>query len=138
MDQILGVDYGTIRVGLAVSSPEGSYALPLETLTVPARARAAAVAEYARNRDIKLIVVGRPVRSAGEDSELWPTITKFAESLRHRGFKVEFENEAYSTAEAESLLREADAASSRNRGRADAVAAKLIVESYLRRRSEPE
>jgi putative Holliday junction resolvase len=133
MAQILGVDYGSTRVGLAVSSPEGSYALPLQTLTVPERARAAAVAECARMRDIRTIVVGRPIRSAGEDSALWPAIEKFAVSLRRRGFEVEFENEAYSTAEAESLLREAGTQSSRNRGSADALAAKLIVESYLRR-----
>lgn len=138
MVQILGVDYGTTRVGLAVSSPEGTYALPLQTLTVPARARAAAVAECARKRDIQLIVVGRPIRSAGEDSAMWPIIAKFAESLRRRGFEVEFEDEAYSTAEAESLLRDAGTPSSRNRGSADAVAAKLIVESYLRRRHASE
>ena len=136
MPQILAVDYGTQRVGLAVSDAEGHFALPLETLQVPVRARAAAVAEMAREREVRVIVIGRPVRAAGEDSAMWPEIRKFGESLRQRGFHIVYEDEAFSTAEAESLLKESRTKRRVTRGPADALAAKVILEQYLKRKDD--
>lgn len=133
MPQLMAVDYGTRRLGLAVSDPEGRYALPLEVLDVPPRARSAAVAARAQERDIKTIVVGRPVRSAGEDSALWPEIEKFGRSLTQRGFRVVYEDEAFSSAAAEASLQGTSRKSGRARGHVDALAAKLILEQYLQR-----
>lgn len=130
MGQILAVDYGTRRLGVAVSDAEGKYALPLNTLDLPARSRVAAVAELARERDADIVVVGRPVRSAGEDSHLWPQIEKFAAGLRSRGLTVVFEDEAYTSAEAAEKL---PAGRPQARGRIDALAASLILKQYLDR-----
>lgn len=130
MGQILAVDYGTHRLGVAVSDPGGRFALPLNTLELPARSRAAAVARLAQEREIDTVVVGRPVRSAGEDSHLWPQIEKFAASLRSRGLTVVFEDEAYTSAEAMDRLPKGDR---KSRGRIDAVAASLILKQYLDR-----
>lgn len=131
--QVLAVDYGTVRLGMAVSDPDGRYAMPLEVLELPARARAAAVAERATERDIQVIVVGRPVRSAGEDSALWPEISEFGRSLERRGFTVHFEDEAFSTSSAESLQSRPGRKNRGGRGHIDALAAKLILEQYLSR-----
>lgn len=132
MGQILAVDYGTRRIGVAVSDPDGRFALPLETLEVPARSRAAAVARLASERGADTVVVGRPRRTAGEDSGLWPEIEKFAARLRARGLRVEFEDEAYTSAEASALLPSRRGASVR-KGHIDAVAASLILKQYLDR-----
>ena len=130
MGQILAVDYGTRRLGVAVSDAEGRFALPLNTLELPARSRVAAVAELARERNADLVVVGRPTRSAGEDSHLWPEIEKFAAGLRSRGLTVVFEDEAYTSAEAAEKL---PAGRLKDRGRIDALAASLILKQYLDR-----
>jgi putative Holliday junction resolvase len=132
MGQILAVDYGTRRVGVAVSDPDGRYALPLETLEVPARSRAAAVAKLALDRDVVTVVVGRPVRAAGEDSHLWPEIERFAERLRTRGLTVVFEDEAFTSAEAEARLGTQRPAARSGRA-TDALAASLILQQYLDR-----
>lgn len=134
MGQILAVDYGTRRVGVAVSDSEGRFALPLETLDVPARSRAAAVAHLAQERGADTVVVGRPKRSAGEDSSLWPEIQKFADSLRARGLNVVFEDEAYTSAEASARLPKGRK-SEKEKGHIDAVAASLILRAYLDRRA---
>lgn len=136
MPQVMGVDYGTRRLGVAVSDPDGVYGLPLEVLEVPPRARAAAVAGLADERDIKLIVIGRPVRSAGEDSALWPEIHKFGQSLRNRGFRVVYEDEAFSSSAAEGELRSATIKRGRKKAPVDALAARLILEQYLKRTAE--
>ena len=134
MGQILGVDYGTHRVGVAVSDPEARYALPLQTLELPFRARAAAVAQLATDRGADTVVVGRPVRAGGEDSHLWPEILKFAEKLRARGLTVVFEDEAFTSSEAQAKLGR------RTRGQSgsptDAVAASLILKQYLENRAK--
>jgi putative transcription antitermination factor YqgF len=118
-------------LGLAVSDPDGKYALPLDFLEVPARARAAAVARLAQDRGADTVVVGRPMRRAGEDSGLWPQIEKFAQRLRARGLNVVFEDEAFTSVEALSQLgRQRSGAA---KGRIDAVAASLILKQYLER-----
>lgn len=136
MGQILAVDYGTHRVGVAVSDPEARYALPLQTLELPLRARAAAVAQLALDRGADTVVVGRPVRAQGEDSHLWPEIQKFALKLRARGLTVVFEDEAFTSSEAQAQLGR------RARGRADsptdAMAASLILQQYLENRAKGE
>jgi putative Holliday junction resolvase len=132
MRQILAVDYGTRRVGVAVSDPEGRYALPLKTLDVPARSRAAAVARLASEREVDTVVVGRPKRSAGEDSGLWPEIERFAARLRARGLVVVFEDEAFTSAEASDLIKDQPRSSGR-KGHVDAIAASLILKQYLDR-----
>jgi putative Holliday junction resolvase len=134
MAQVMAVDYGTRRVGVAVSDPEARYALPLVTLELPARARAAAVADLAAERDVEIVVVGRPMRTQGEDSALWPAIQKFAEALKRRGLTVVYEDEAFTSAAAEEEIRGAGArVSGRHRARVDAQAARLILERYLAR-----
>jgi putative Holliday junction resolvase len=129
----MAVDYGTKRLGLAVSDAEGRYALPLETIELPLRARAAAVAERAAERGVETIVVGRPRRAGGEDSALWPAIQTFARALRRRGLRVCFEDEAFSSAEAESLLANRPGGRGEHRAPADAFAAKVILEQFLAR-----
>jgi len=131
----MGIDYGTRRVGIAVSDPNEEYGLPLEVLELPQRARAAAVAEMASVRDITLIVIGRPVRSAGEDSALWPEIEKFGQSLERRGFTVIYEDEAFSSSAAEGQLRASGLTGGRKKPVLDALAARLILEQYLERKS---
>jgi len=136
MSQVMAIDFGTRRLGMAVSDADGRFALPLEALDVPPRARVAAVADAARERDVETIVIGRPRRAAGEDSHLWPDIVRFGDGLTRRGFQVVFEDEAFTTTEAQEML--AAAGSRPARGAVDAVAAKLILEQYLQRRHAEE
>ena len=132
--QILAVDYGTKRLGIAVSDLAQTYGLPLQVLETPPRARAAAVAQLASERDINTVVIGRPRRSHGEDSALWPDIEKFGEALERRGLRIVYEDEGFSSAEAESGMRTTGKLGRRRR--VDAVAAKLILEQYLARRTD--
>jgi len=136
MPQILAVDYGSRRLGIAVSDPKGRFALPLLTLELPVRARAAAVTELARERSVTTIVIGRPVRTGGEDSMLWSQIDAFGRSLGRRGFAVVYEDEAFTSSQAEGDLGHAGSKTRRRkvqRPAVDAQAARLILDQYLDR-----
>ena len=51
------------------------------------------------------IVIGRPVRAGGEDSALWAEIREFGRSLAQRGFAVAYEDEAFTSSQAEAESR---------------------------------
>jgi putative Holliday junction resolvase len=135
MGQVLAVDYGTRRLGIAVSDSEGRYAMPVMAVEEPARRRAAAVAQLARERDVECIVIGRPRRHGGEDSNLWPEIESFGRSLVQRGFEVVYEDEAFTSTEADERLN-STGTGRRPRGRTDAVAASVILQQYLDRQRD--
>lgn len=135
MGQVLAVDYGTRRLGIAVSDSEGKFAMPVVAVEEPRRRRAAAVAQLATERDVERIVIGRPRRHGGEDSSLWPEIERFGRSLVQRGFEVVYEDEAFTSAEADQRLN-SSGPGRRPRGRTDAVAASVILQQYLDRQSD--
>jgi putative Holliday junction resolvase len=135
MGQILAVDYGTRRLGIAVSDSEQKYAMPVVAVEEPLRRRAAAVAHLASERDVQRIVVGRPRRQGGEDSDLWPEIEQFGRALAQRGFEVVYEDEAFTSTEADARLNSVGSGR-RPRGRTDAVAASVILQQYLDRQPD--
>jgi putative Holliday junction resolvase len=135
MGQILAVDYGTRRLGIAVSDSEGKYAMPVMAVEEPARRRVAAIAQLASERNVGRIVIGRPRRQGGEDSSLWPEIEQFGRSLVQRGFEVVYEDEAFTSTEADARLDSAGSGR-RPRGRTDAVAASVILQQYLDRQPD--
>ena len=62
----LGIDFGERRIGIAISDPGGTFALPLTTLTRRDDESAAAeIAALAREEAVVRIVVGEPLRSDG-------------------------------------------------------------------------
>jgi putative Holliday junction resolvase len=135
MAQVMAVDYGTRRLGIAVSDSEGRYAMPVLAVEEPTRRRAAAIAQLASEREIQRIVIGRPRRQGGEDSSLWPEIEQFGRSLIQRGFEVVYEDEAFTSTEADTRLSSVSSGR-RPRGRTDAVAASVILQQYLDRQPD--
>src|SRR6185437_17182101 len=68
MGRLLGVDFGTVRVGLAVSDADGIIASPLETcLRKDAATDAAYFAKLAADERIVGLVVGLPLHMGGEE-----------------------------------------------------------------------
>ncbi|MDQ1349516.1 MAG: putative pre6S rRNA nuclease, partial [Acidobacteriota bacterium] len=78
----LGIDFGERRIGVAISDPEGAYALPSETLARSDDASAlAAIAAIARREDVAWIVVGEPLRSDGSAGPAAVRARRFATRL---------------------------------------------------------
>lgn len=130
---LLGVDYGTVRVGLAVTDPDRIIASPLETYT---RRSPEQDAEHYRKiaSDCRAVqaVIGLPLHADGRES---------AKSLEARAFgawfseatglPVVFWDERFTTSLAEDALLGAKLTNQKRRERRDRVAAQMILQNYI-------
>ncbi len=134
----LGIDYGTRRVGLAVSDEGGRFATPLEVLEVgsPQQALegvAAAVAE----EGAEILVIGLPLNMDDSEGPAAVAVRRWADDLSARtGRQTVLVDERLSSFEAELTLRSRKQAGERltRRGkkrRLDALAAAQLLQGYL-------
>ena len=127
---MLGIDIGTVRVGLAVSDPDGLVAQPLEV--VPRGTATDAIADRTRELEVGEVVVGIPLRmdgSHGPEADAAETFARTLEGLLD--VPVARWDERLSTKEAERSMRAAGANSRKQRGVVDKVAAAMVLQSFL-------
>jgi putative Holliday junction resolvase len=131
----LGIDFGEKRVGLAISDPSGSVAVPLGAVRRASdRGAAAEIAEIARREGVERLVVGEPVNLDGSRGPAALRARRFAERLgRASGLPWELVGEALTSVEAEARLREAGVDPRREPERVDAVAAQILLQEALDR-----
>jgi putative Holliday junction resolvase len=123
--RVLGVDYGTVRIGLAVSDPLGATAQPLDVVEPDVDA----VVERAREMDVAEIVVGLPLRTSGEEGPEAAGAKEFARDVEEAsGIPVHLWDERLSSVQAERAM--GGTARSR-RGSVDKVAAAIVLQSFL-------
>ena len=129
----LGIDYGTKRVGVAVSDALGIAASAVEVIEQPDPVKAAArVAAIAKDKDAKVLVFGVPVNMDGSEHASLPKVRAFAEACaRATGLPVEFVDERLTTRQAERHLWQAGLAQKGRKARVDMVAASLLLQAWL-------
>ncbi len=131
--RIAGIDFGTVRVGVAIADPDRTLASPLENYTrqgtqQDARHFEQLVAEH----DIVLLVVGLPVHLDGLESRKSIEARQFGKWLTEvTGVAVEFYDERFTSLEAEQFLMAADMTKKRRKKRLDMVAAQIMLSAYL-------
>lgn len=133
MGSILGIDYGARRIGLAIADDKVRQALPRTVLTVSSLADAfTQLLELIQQESITKIVVGRPVSLSGSITEQTGAVDIFIDGLRnqHPNIPIVTEDERYSTRSAVIALKEKGRVGQRA---VDAIAAMLILETYLER-----
>ncbi len=131
--RLLALDVGERRIGLASGVAEVGTALPAGVLL---RTRLAldiqAVLDAARQRQSDAIVVGIPYLDGGEESTQTKQVRGFVRALRREtDLAIHVVDEAFTSVEAEGLLRDAGLQPSRNRGAVDEAAAVLILRRFL-------
>jgi putative pre-16S rRNA nuclease len=135
--RILAIDYGSRRMGLAVSDALGITAQGLDTLERKnKRSDFARLERTIREYQVKEIVLGNPLRMSGEEGTQARKVAEFAEELRRRfGLPVQLWDERLTSSEANRLLREAEVSLHRRTQAVDRMAATLILQSFLQARS---
>jgi putative Holliday junction resolvase len=138
--RLLGVDTGSVRVGLAVSDPDRKIAFPLATYVRRGRDRDAA---YFRGlvgeEQVGGLVVGLPVHTDGREGKKAAEARAFGAWLGEvTGLPVVFWDERFTTVEAESALWEAGLTHKKRKERRDRVAAQLLLQAYLDAGCPPE
>ena len=132
---VLALDYGTRRIGLAVSDAEASFAFPAGFLACRGRKRdLAALGELINERDIRSVVVGLPLHMDGSRGETALAAEKFAnEVAESTGLPVELIDERWTTQAAERALAESRSGRKKRRTAVDATAATLLLRTWLER-----
>jgi putative holliday junction resolvase len=135
--RILAIDYGSRRMGLAVSDALGITAQGLETLQRKNnRADFGRLERTIREYQVREIVLGNPLRMSGQEGAQSQKVAEFAEQLRQK-FKlpVHLWDERLTSAEANRLLREAEVSTQKRAQAVDRMAAVLILQSFMQARS---
>ncbi|MFA6603640.1 MAG: Holliday junction resolvase RuvX [Patescibacteria group bacterium] len=134
--RLIGVDYGTRRIGLALADTDAPVAVPLETVAAQSlEADVLAVAKVAAREGATLAVIGLPrsLKDAGAASDWARQVAVFAAALAERGgLAVETEDERFSSGIVESARRSVGAKA--GDVDKDAAAAAVILQSWLDRR----
>ena len=130
--KIMALDYGDARTGVAFSDPLGLLAGETAVLDSWNHARLLEeTAALARSRGAELVVLGLPRNMDGSEGPRAEKSRAFAAELEERGLRVVLVDERRTTVEAHGILSEAGKHGKRRRERIDAVAATLILETYL-------
>lgn len=131
--RILGVDYGTKRIGLAITDESGIIAQPLKSIPNNGDELAAKrITKVAMAYNVSLIVVGIPRRTDNRMGEAEKRSTSFASLLREvSNLSVELFDERFTTSIAEKLLVEADLSRRKRKRIRDAIAAAIILQGYI-------
>jgi putative Holliday junction resolvase len=134
----LGIDFGTQKVGLALSDEAGTMGFPKEV--VPNHPRLAEdVAELIIKENVDAVVIGESRDFSGNENPVAAKAKAFAAQLGHKtDVPIEWEPEMLTTQEARRGPGQADAKpdrSPKDRSPVDASAAALILTSFLTKRA---
>jgi putative Holliday junction resolvase len=135
--RILAIDYGSARIGLALSDPTGTLARPLPFLPAKADAKLAKeIAALAAKENAERILLGLPRHMSGELGEAAAKVKAFAAVLAQATkIGIELIDERLTTVQASRQLHEAGHDTRRQRGKIDSEAAAVLLQSYLDARS---
>ena len=131
--RVVGIDFGTVRIGIAISDPGRVLASPLENYTRHGEQQdRKRFVRLASEEDVKLFVVGLPFHLDGGESQKSTEARQFGKWLGEvTGVAVEFFDERFTTSQAEQFLAGANLTAKRRKQRLDMVAAQIILSSYL-------
>jgi putative Holliday junction resolvase len=131
--RLLGVDFGRVRIGLAISDPDRRLASPLATYQ---RRDAAQDSAYFRSLIVEervgALVVGLPVHLDGNEGPKAVEARAFGRWLGETtGLPVVYYDERFTTVQAEAALWDAGLTHKRRKARRDRVAAQILLQAYL-------
>ena len=136
--RILGLDYGSKTVGVALSDATCLIAQPLETIERKQKNKLRQT--YARiealvvEHDVDKIVLGLPKMMNNTEGPRVQATRECAENLERRtGLPIIFEDERLTTVEANRILEETGVCVSGRKEHIDKMAAAIILQSYLDR-----
>ena len=131
--RVAGIDFGTVRIGIAVSDPDRTIASPYENYTRGGKDQdSRRFRRLVEEEGIVLFVVGLPVHTDGSESQKSQEARAFGAWLGEvTGVEVVFFDERFTSAEAEQYLLGAEMTSKRRKKRLDMVAAQIMLSAFL-------
>jgi len=133
--RILGIDFGSKRIGLAMSDPFQLVASTLKTLVNKNMSEVAQnILEITRQYQIKAVVIGQPLHMSGDKGDMADKVHQFAQILdKVISIPIFYWDERWTTKSAEKLLIETGKSPSKNRKKIDQLAAAFMLQGFLDR-----
>lgn len=131
--RILGIDYGDVRIGIAVSDLTGMIAQTAGVISGrDEEKKKTELDEYMKKYSPETVVLGYPLNMNGSKGERAEKSEQFAEYLRERyGVEVVLWDERLSSMAAHRTLEEAGVSGKKRKGKVDPIAAAFILQGYL-------
>ena len=131
--RLAGIDYGTKRVGIAVSDIYQEYSSPLQTYQRSGgQADCRFFTELVQEYRVVGFVVGLPVHMSGDESQKSKEAREYANWLtKLTDIPHAFQDERYSSTLAEAILMQADLSKKKRKARIDKLAAQILLQGFL-------
>lgn len=136
MARIIGIDYGTKKVGLAVTDPLQIICSPLTT--VPTGEIFDFLKKYLAEEEVEGIVIGEPKNLDGSPAQIAHLVVGFVRKLKklYPNLTYAMEDERFTSVEAKQIILKSGAKKKKRRDKTlvDRVSASLILQAYMDRR----
>lgn len=131
--RVLAIDFGTKRIGTAVSDALGISVRPVETIKRSSNQRdIARLKTLVEELEAEAVVVGLPLRMDGQEGDAARSVKQFARSLQSQlAVEVITHDERLTSYEAEEIMAERGLSRSERRANSDTLAAMIILRDYL-------
>ena len=133
MDRILAIDYGDVRVGLALSDLTHTIAKPFKTINYDNMNHLLEqLSHIIKDNKVQKIVVGIPYNMKGDDTQQTLKVREFVVFLEEKlEFKIDFIDERLTSLEAEKTMHKMNIKTGFNKDKIDKIAASIILQEYL-------
>ena len=134
MERVLGIDYGDVRVGLAISDPLGITAQGLDTLIINNNIKKfiQEIKSIIEKYQVKKVVLGNPKNMDGTESEKSKKVLELVPKIEDLGVQVILWDERLTTVSAYKTMLEMNISQKEKNKFADKFAAIYILEGYLK------
>jgi len=130
--RVLGIDVGSVRIGLAISDETCTLASPVGTVPNDPRSLWTRIEREMEDRQVDRVVIGLPRKLDGTEGDAAAHARTFAVELARRTrAPIELWDERFTTAIAERSLIESGVRRKRRREVIDSVAAALLLQNWL-------
>jgi putative Holliday junction resolvase len=135
MTRKMGIDYGSVRIGIAISDPLGITARGIETIRwngIDMDWAVARIAELCALHRVETVIVGLPRRTDGKESPSEQNAKILAKRIEETAHvDVILRDERYTTVLANRIMQETGVRQSKKRAVVDQIAAEIILQDYL-------
>ena len=133
MKRILAIDYGDVRVGLALSDLTQTIAKPFKTLTYnDFNHLLSQIKEIIDEQDVDTLVIGIPYNMKGKNTKQTLKVKEFASLVKeHLLIDIKFIDERLTSYEAEQVMHKMNIKTGFNKDKIDRIAASIILQEYL-------
>jgi len=131
--RILAIDYGEVRMGLAISDPLRIFAFPLTVIDLKKNVDfIKTIQDIIKEKEVKRIIIGYPLKMDGSEGIQTEKVKGFVEELKGKiNIDIEMVDERLTTTVAQRALTDIGIGQKKQRGIIDKIAAAKLLETYL-------